>query len=211
MVQFVLYERNKLPYWSILFLTGFLLIAKLDNGKGFIPMHMILPWLVTFILMINVHLIICPFFATDDELRRLWLFPLQLGVILAAEHIAATVILAAYIALAFTAAMLMFPLHIADAADALVYFGTTLISLYILGDLPLWPANIYKGSTLSVTVLFTLAVAACSIPFVAARFLPFHGLVCCVWIVLSVFVWQRYILPRCAGWVTEMKFKRDDL
>jgi hypothetical protein len=211
MTQFVLYERNKLPYWSILFLAGFLLIAKVDSGKGFIPTHLILPWLVMFIVMINAHLIICPFFAPDDEVRRLWQFPLRIGVILTAKHIAAAMILSAYVAVSFTAAMLMFPISVASAADAIIYFASTLVSLSILGDLPLWPINIYRGSVFGMTVLFTLAVGASSLPFIAFHALPLHGIICCVWIVLSIFVWHARILPRSAGWIIEMKFKRDDL
>jgi len=208
--QLTVYERNKLPYWSLLWLASLLFIARLDNGKGVVPPQLILPWLVMFIVMTNVHLIICPFFATDDELPGLLLFPLKFSRILTAKRIAAAVILSAYVAVSFMAAMLIFPLSLTNAVDGLIYFTSTLASLFLLGDLPLWPQNIYKRSALRTLVLCTLALAASSVPFIAAQALPYHGVVCCLWIVLSFIVWQTSILPRSAGWIVEMKFKRDE-
>jgi hypothetical protein len=210
MTQLTVYWRKKYPYWSIVLIGVFLLIAKLDNGKSAVPVEWFLPWLVMFLLMINVHLVISPFFTTDDELSTLWLFPLNWEDVIVAKHIESAVILGGYIAFGFILALLIFPLTITDAANGILYFSSSLITMVILGDLPIWPLNMYRGTALKEVVLCSLALAVATLPFAIARMLPWHGAACGAWIVLSFATWKLFVLPKSGGWVIEKKFKRDE-
>ncbi len=209
--QLLVYARNKLPYWAIIPLGGFLAIAKINNGKGIIPVDSILPWLVLFIFMINEQLIVCPFFTADDELRKLWLFPLNMARVVTAKYIASTLILTGYVAVSFLVALLIFPIPFINAVNAFLSFVCTLLPLYMLGNLPLWSLNIHREASFAVSTMFTIAIGLCSLPLVLTRPLPMHGVVWGLWIIIVCFVWQRLVLPKSAKWIIDKKYRRDEV